>query len=133
MSAKRVIGWVRYKMGWMTNVRSKVLGWRSHPLVGKTLEDIGDNLVQGLLVMGLQPVLVLSVQFFLRDVEIQRHLIIALELHNDERVSGLTLAQRGVEANAQQEMHLIWLGKYHKLLDGIVLDLVIVSLTTKSE
>lgn len=85
----------------MYYVRCEVLGRRGDLLIGKTLEDVRDNLVKGLLVMRLQPVLVLAIELFLGHVEVKGNLLVALELHDDKRVPGLTLAQRRIQANTE--------------------------------
>lgn len=115
------------------HIRLEVLGWRCDLLVSKSSEDVGDDLVKRLLVVRLESVLVPLVYLLLGEVEIDRHLLVLLELHDDKRVSCLTLAQGRVQANAKKHMGLIWLGKHHKLLDGVVLDLVVIRLTTETE
>jgi hypothetical protein len=52
--------------------------------------------VERLLVVGLQLVLVLAVELLLRQVEIECDLLVLLELHDDERVAGLTLPERRI-------------------------------------
>lgn len=114
-------------------IRLEVLGRRCDLLVGKSSEDVGDDLVERLLVVRLKSVLVPLVYLLLGEVKINRHLLVFLELHDDERVSCLTLAQGRVQANAKKHVGLVWFGKHHKLLDGVVLDLVVVRLTTETE
>lgn len=89
--------------------------------------------MQWLLVVRLQLVLILALELFLLKIQVNGDLFVLLELHDDEGVPGLTLAQGWVEANNEHAMHLIWLRKHHKLLDGLVLNLVVVGLATKAE
>lgn len=114
-------------------IRLEVLGRCCDLFVGKSSENVGDDLVERLLVVRLKSVLVPLVYLLLGEVKINRHLLVLLELHDDERVSCLTLAQGRVQANAKKHVGLVWLGKHHKLLDGVVLDLVVVRLTTETE
>jgi hypothetical protein len=115
------------------NPRCKVLCRCRDLLVGQPLEDVRDNLVQGLFVVGLQLVLVFAVQLLLRQVEIQRDLLVLLELHDDEGVAGLTLPERGIQPDTEHEVGIVGLRKDHKLLDGLVLDLVVVCFAAETE
>src|SRR3569833_1020052 len=89
--------------------------------------------MDGLFVVGHQLVLVLALQLLFAEVEVQCDLLVALELHDDEGIPRLALPQRGVEADAEHKMKLVGLGKYHELLDGLVLDLVVVRLAPETE
>jgi len=66
-------------------------------------------------------------------VHVYDDLFFALELHNEEGIAGLTLAQGWIEADGNQGMKLIGLRKQHELLDGLVLYFVIVGLSAESE
>lgn len=118
------------RVGAVCNVRLEVLRRCGDLLVGQSSKDVGDDLVKRLLVVRLQTVLVPFVYLLLGEVEINSDLLILLELHDDEGVSRLTLAKRRIQANDQKNVCLVGLGKNHELLDGIVLDLVIVGFTT---
>jgi hypothetical protein len=89
--------------------------------------------VQGLLVVGLQLVLVLAVELLFRQVEIQRDLLVLLELHDDKRIAGLTLPERRIQPDAEHEVGVVGLRENHELLDGLVLDLVVVCLAAETE
>lgn len=83
--------------------------------------------------MRLQLVLVLRLELLLGNVEVESNLFIRLELHDDEWVARLALAQRGVETDAEHAMHIIGLRKHHELLDCVVLYLVVVGLATETK
>lgn len=118
------------RAGAVCNIRLEVLRRCGDLLVGQSSEDVGDDLVKRLLVVRLQTVLVALVYLLLGEVEINSDLLILLELHDDEGVSRLTLTKRRVQANDQENVCLVGLGQNHELLDGIVLNLVIVGFTT---
>lgn len=86
--------------------------------------------MQGLLIVRLKLVLILALELIFVQVQVDCHLFVLLELHYDEWVSSLTLTQRRIEANYQHVVNFIWFGQNHKLLDGIVLNLVVVRLST---
>ena len=69
----------------------------------------------------------------LGHIEINRNLLVLLELHDQEWISRLTLSERGIESNTDHEVQLVWLWQNHELLDVVILNLVVVRLTTKSE
>lgn len=83
--------------------------------------------------MCFQLAIILLLACFLTHVEVDGTLVVFLELHHHERVSSLTLSQRRIQANNKQEMQIIGLGKDHKLLDRLVLNLVIVCFATQAE
>lgn len=76
------------------------------------------------------PVLVVTL---LRHVHINDNLFFAFELHHKEGIAGLTLAQGWIEADSDQGMKLVGFRKQHELLDGLVLYLVVIGLSAKSE
>ena len=83
--------------------------------------------------MCVQLVFVLALQLALVQVEDDSHLLVLLKLHDDEGIPGLALAQRRIQANTQHAVHVVGLGQHHELLDGVVLDLVVVGLSAESE
>lgn len=83
--------------------------------------------------MGVELVLVLALKRGLVEVQVDCDFLIFFELHDDERISRLTLAQRRVETNTQHAVHLVRLGENHEFLDGVELDLVVVCFTAQSE
>jgi hypothetical protein len=89
--------------------------------------------VQRLLVVRLQLILVLAVELLLRQVEIQSDLLVLLELHDQEGVPRLTLSERRIQPDAEHEVEVVRFGQNHELLDGLVLDLVVVRLTSEAE
>lgn len=114
-------------------IRGKVLRGCRNLLVGQALEDVRDNLVYWLLVMRLQPVLVLAVELLFREVEVQGHLLVLLELHDKEGIPGLTLTERRIQADTKHEVGIVGFREDHEFLDGLVLDLVVVRLATETE
>lgn len=114
-------------------MRDKVLGRGRNLLVTETTENLGHNLVERLLVVRLKLVLVLLLELFLVEVEVNGNLLVLLKLHDNEGVASLTLAQRWIETNDKHVVDLVGLGKHHELLDGLVLDLVVVRLSTEAE
>ena len=115
------------------NSRCEVLSRGSDFLVRQPLENVRHNLMKRLLVVALKPVLVLSVEFLLCNVQVKSNLLVGLELHDHERITGLTLAKGRVKTNAEQEVDLVRLGEHHELFDVIVLNLVVVCLAAQSE
>ena len=113
--------------------RCEVFGGCCDLLVRQSFEDIRDNLVERQLIVRLQLVLVLPLQLLLSEVQIQRSLLVLLELHYDERVPSLALSERWVEPDAEHEMKFVRLGQYHELLDGFELDLVVIRLAAQTE
>lgn len=130
----------------------KVLGRHDNLLTCQSTENLGHNLVDGLLVVRLELVLVLILQkvpatwltrqFYgalvwctnlLCHVQLQADLLVQLQLHHQEWISGLTLAKRRVETENNQSMGIIILRKQEELLDGRVLDLVVVCFATETE
>jgi hypothetical protein len=102
-------------------------------LVCETSEDISDDLVERLLVVWLQLLLVLVVQFGFVEVQVNGNLFVLLELHDDEGVSRLTLPKGRVQPETEHHVSLVGFRKHHVLLDGVVLNLVVVGLATESE
>lgn len=114
-------------------MRDKVLGRGRNLLVAEATENFGHNLVERLLVVRLELVLILLLELLLVKVEVNGDLLVLFKLHHNERVAGLALAQRWIEANDKHVVNLVGLGKHHELLDGLVLDLVVVRLATEAE
>ena len=83
--------------------------------------------------MGVELVLVLALECSLVEVQVDCDFFVLFELHDNERVSRLTLAQRRVETDTQHAVHLVGLRKNHEFLDGVVLDLVVVCFTAESK
>jgi hypothetical protein len=83
--------------------------------------------------MGLELVLVFALQLRLFNVQVNGDFLILLELHDDKGISRLALAQRRIQANDEQAVHLVRLGQDHELFDRLVLDFVVVRLSTESE
>jgi len=74
-----------------------------------------------------------TVMTLLRHIHVNDNFFFALELHNKEGITGLTLAQGWIEADGDESMEFIGLRKQHELLDSLVLYLVVVGLSAKSE
>jgi hypothetical protein len=89
--------------------------------------------VERFLVMRVQLILVLALELVFIKVQINRHLLVLLKLHHNEGVTCLSLTQRRVETHDKHVVYFIRLGKYHKLLDSLILNLVIVSFASESE
>ena len=89
--------------------------------------------MERLLVVSHELVLVLALQLLVRDVEVQSDLLIALELHDEEGVSGLALAERRIQPNTEHKVHVVGLREDNKLFDVVVLDLVVVRLAAQAE
>lgn len=89
--------------------------------------------MKGLFVVRLKLILILALELILVKVKINCDLLVFLKLHDNERVPCLALTQRRVETHDKHVMHLVGLRKYHKLLDGLILNLVVVRLASKSE
>jgi hypothetical protein len=89
--------------------------------------------MEGFLVVRLELVLVLALELVLVEVQINCDLFVFLKLHHNKRVSRLTLAQRWIKTHDKHVVYLIWLRKDHELLDGLVLDLVVVCFASESE
>lgn len=85
------------------------------------------------LVVRLELVLIFALELLLVKVQIDCDLLIFLKLHHNKRVSCLTLAQRWIKTHDKHVVHLVGLRKYHKLLDGLVLNFVVVCFASKSE
>jgi hypothetical protein len=115
------------------DIREEVLGGRGDLLVGQAAEDLSHNVVQRLLVVGFQLILVLGLELLLLEVQIDGHLLVLLKLHDDKGIPRLPLTERRVQAYAEHAVYLIGLGKDHKLLDSLVLDLVVVCLAAQPE
>lgn len=111
----------------------KVAGRHGDLSTRKALEYLRDDLVGGVLVVHLELSIVLLLECVLGDVEIEFHILFALELHDQERILGLSLAQRGLEADHNHMVNFVGLGEQEKLLDVLELNLVVVSLTTEAE
>ena len=86
---------------WWESLRLEVLGRGADLLVRQSSEDICDHLVKGLFVVALELVLVLAGELLLRKIEVNRHLVVLLKLHDNEWVSRLTLPEGGVQAHAK--------------------------------
>ena len=69
----------------------------------------------------------------LGHIEIYYHLLITLELHNEERIPGLSLAKRWIKANSDKSMEFIRFGQKHEFFDRLVLDLVVVGLSPQAK
>lgn len=69
----------------------------------------------------------------LGHIEIYYNLLITLELHNEERIPGLSLAKRWIKANSDKSMEFIRFGQKHEFLDRLVLDLIVVGLSPQSK
>jgi hypothetical protein len=69
----------------------------------------------------------------LRHIHVNDNLFFPLELHDKEGIAGLTLAQGWIEADGDEGMKLIGLRQQHEFFDGLVLYLVVVGLSAKSE
>ena len=123
----------KLKLSKKRDPRCKVLCRRRNLLVGQALEDVRDDLVQGLFVVGLQLVLVFAVELLVRQIEIERNLLVLLELHDQEWISGLTLTEGGVKSDNQEAVQVVGFGEHHEFFDGFVLDFVIVCFAAESE
>lgn len=117
----------------VTVVADKVFGRHDHLLAGETTENLGNHLVDWLLVVGLQLILVLSLEQVVGHVKLEADLFIQLQLHNQEGVTSLTLAQRRVKSKHNEGVGVVILREEEELFDGGVLNLVIVCLTAESE
>lgn len=107
----------------------EVARWSGDTLSTETPEDIGYNCSNGSFVVWLQLILVLVFQQVALHVEIKVDLFIALELHDEEWVSRLTLSEGRIQTNRDERVHVVWFWQNHKLLDRIELYLVVVCFT----
>lgn len=89
--------------------------------------------MEGLLVVRLQLVAVLLLDLLLGEVDVESDLLVLLELHDHKGISSLALPQRRIKANAEHDMRVVGLGQHHELLDGIVLDLVVVCFSAEAK
>jgi hypothetical protein len=89
--------------------------------------------VERFLVMRFQLVLVLALKLVLVQVKVNSDFLVLLKLHDNERISRLTLTQGRVQTHDKHVVHLVRLWKYHELLDGLVLNLVVVGFASESE
>lgn len=69
----------------------------------------------------------------LSHVQLQADLLIQLQLHHQERVPGLTLAQRRVQTEHDQCVSIVILGKQEEFFDGGILNLIVICLSAKTE
>lgn len=83
--------------------------------------------------MRFQLVLVLALKLVLVKVEVNSDFLVLLELHHNEGVSRLTLTQGRIQTHNKHVVHLVRLWKDHELLDGFVLNLVVVGFASESE
>ena len=102
-------------------------------LSSQASKDLRYNLMQWLLIMRVESAIVLLLQKLLCHIQVDCHFLILLELHDQERISRLSLSQRRVEANADHMVKVVGLGKNHEFLNIVVLDFVIVCLATQTE
>ena len=65
----------------------------------------------------------------LSHVQLQADLIVQFQLHNQERIPGLTLSQRRVKTQNDKSVGVVILRKQEELLDGGILDFIVVGLT----
>lgn len=98
-------------------------------LPAESPEDICHNCSNGGFVVRLKLVLVLVLQEVPLHVEVEVNFLIALELHHEERVTRLTLAEGRIQTDGDQGVHVVGFRQDHKLLDRIELDLVVVCFT----
>lgn len=117
----------------MAVVADEIFGRHDDLLAGQPPEDFGHHLVNGLLVVWLQLILVLGVQQILGHVELKADLFVQLQLHHQEGVAGLTLAQWRVKTQDNECVSVVILREQEELFDGGVLDFVVVGLPAESE
>lgn len=77
--------------------------------------------------------LTLHNRFLLCHIEFQADLLIKFQLHDQERIPSLTLAQRRVKTKHDKCVSVVILREQEELFDGRVLDLVVVGLAAESE
>ena len=107
--------------------------WLGNASVGQTTEDVRDNHRDWSLVMWLQLVLVLGFELIFLHVEIKVDLFVPLELHNKEWIPSLALAKRGIEANGDECMNVVWLRQNHEFLHRVILNFVVVGFASQPE
>jgi hypothetical protein len=66
------------------------------------------------------------------QVQVQLNLIVPLKLEDQKRVSRLSLSNRGIQSNNKHPVQLIRLGKEKELCNGLVENLVVVRLSSKT-
>lgn len=66
----------------------------------------------------------------LGHVQIYADFFINFQLHDDKRISSLTLAQRWIQAKRDECVRLVILREDEEFFDGLVLDFVVVCLAS---
>lgn len=85
-------------------VRVEVLGRLRYLLARETLEDFGDHGRDRRFVARLQFACVFGLEIFFCHVQVDGDFFFALELHDQERVARLTLAERRVQADGDERV-----------------------------
>ena len=114
-------------------VAAEILRGRHDLLAAQGSEDGGHGGVDGGLVVHLQLVLVVALQHLGRHVEVDGDFLLALELHDDEGVAGLALAEGRVQADGDEVVDVVRFGEEHEFFNVVVLDLVVVRLAAEPE
>jgi hypothetical protein len=99
-------------------------------LARESLEYFGNNMMYWSFVVGFEFVLVFAFEHFVGHVQVYTNLLIQLELHDNEWVPSLTLAQRRVQAECDESVGFVVLREDEELLDGLILDFVVVRLAS---
>lgn len=74
-----------------------------------------------------------SLEAVLSHVQLDDDFLLALELHDKERIPRLALSKRRVQTDGDQSVQIVGLWQKHKFLDMLVLDFVVVGFTTQPE
>lgn len=112
-----------------TLVRSR----RCHATASQRLEDLRDDLEGRRFVLLLQGSRVFLLELLFRNVQLGVDFFVLCKLHDEERVTGLTLANGRVETDDKLDVDVIQTGQQENAVDGRMQNLVVVGLTTEPQ